>query len=131
LVAPIGEVVAAFAAGAGMVGNLVGGQAGGGESPLGPFEQRGGKVLVGQSQLAARGAGGKGGAGLDRQLIQRQVLAGEGQGLVELVLPGGEALPRAGIDQVEGIAREPLPREADGGDRLGAVVAASKEAQRR
>src|SRR5262249_56754291 len=73
----------------------------------------------------------EGGAGLDRQLIKREVRAGESQRFVEFVFPGGGALPGAGIYQVEGGAREDVASERDCGNRLVAIVTAAEKPQRR
>ena len=74
---------------------------------------------------------GKGGAGLDRQLVEREMLAGERQRLVELGVPSRDALARAGIDQVEREPREDVAGMLDRGDRLVAVVPPAQKAQRR
>src|SRR2546421_6841972 len=42
--------------------------------------------------------------------------------LAELVLPRRDALPGAGIDQVEGVSREDVTRERDCGDRFVSTV---------
>src|SRR6266404_6742640 len=128
LVAPIGEVVAALGAGLGVVGDLIARQSGRREATLRRLEQRRPGLLVSGENLAAGGTVAKGGAGLDRQLIEREMLASQAQRLVELGLPGGETLAGAGIDQVAGVAREAGAGEADRGDRLIAVVPAAEKA---
>src|SRR5439155_8136175 len=120
----------ALGAGPGMVGNLVRRQAGGRKTKLRRLEQRRPGLLVRGKNLAAGGAVAKGGAGLDRQLIEREMLAGEVQRLVELGLPRRDALARAGVDQVERGAREAGAGETDCRDRLIAIVPAAKEAER-
>ena len=69
LIAPIGEVVPAFGAGSGVVGDLVSRQPGGGEPFLRHLEERGRAVFLGQGEFAAPCECSEGGAGLDRQLI--------------------------------------------------------------
>ena len=77
-IAPIDEVVPALGARPGVVGDLVGRQAGGREPLLRQLEQRGGGVLVGRKRTRrAAGALAEGRVRLDRQLIERQMLAGE------------------------------------------------------
>ena len=131
LVAPIGEVVAALGAGAGVVRDLVGRQASGGESVLRRLEQRRGALLVGHDEITASRRSGECGAGFDGQLVERQMLASEREGLVELAPPSVDALAGAGVDQVE---REPGKSGGgllDRGDRLGAVVRPAEKAQGR
>ena len=82
--------MAALGAGAGVVRDLVGRKPGGGEAVLGRLEKRGGGVVVGRYEIAAPRQGGKGSAGFDRQLIEREMVAGEAQRLVEFAPPGGD-----------------------------------------
>src|SRR5437764_11475414 len=56
---------------------------------------------------------------------------GQAQRLAELVLPRRDALPGAGIDQVEGVSREDVTRERDCGDRFVSTVTAAEKPQRR
>src|SRR5690606_6045895 len=70
--APVDQVVPTFGAGAGMVGDFVGGEAGGGRHLLRQGVEVGGEVLIWQAaQEAAAVAIAKGGAILDGQLIER------------------------------------------------------------
>ncbi len=55
----------------------------GGEPALGRFEQQRSGFLVGRTSLAAGRQVGKGRARLDRQLIEREMFAGDVQRLVE------------------------------------------------
>src|SRR5205085_12668577 len=103
-VAPIGEVVPAFGAGSGVIGDFVGGQPASSEPFLRHLEQRSCALLVGQGEFAAPRERREGGTGLDRQLIEGQVFAGEGKRLVELAPPAGNALTGPCIEQIE---REP------------------------
>src|SRR5205823_11447176 len=76
LVAPVSQVVPTFGAGPGVVGDFIGRHPGSKEPPLGNFEQRGCRVFIGRESLTALGAVTEGGAGLDRQLIERQMRSG-------------------------------------------------------
>src|SRR5579885_2883674 len=129
-VAPIDEVVAALRAGAGVVRDLVGGQAGGGKALLRQLEEFAGKIVLRHGEIAAGIGRREGRARLDRELIERQVIAGERKGAVQLPPPGGDALSRPRIDEVEGEAREMLPRERERRQRLIEAVAAPEEGER-
>src|SRR6516225_2056195 len=131
LIAPIGEVVPAFGAWPGVIGDLVSRQPVSGEAVLRHLEQYDRDFLLGQHEFAEPHRGGEGGAGLDRQLVEREVLASESQRFVELALPGRDALARAGIDQIEREARKDLARMLDRGDCLVTAVAPAQQAQRR
>src|SRR5205823_2899058 len=120
-----------FGAGPRVVGNLVGRHASGGETLLRQLVHRGRSVLVSAEDLAARGAIAKGGAGLDRQLIKRNMRPGQAQRLAELVLPGRDALSGTRIDQVEGVSREGFGRQGNGSDRFVSTVTAAEKPQRR
>ena len=82
-VAPVSEVVAALGAGAGVVGDFVGGQAGGGGALLGQFEQARRGVGVERLEVALGDHRGEARAGLDRQLVEREMLGAERQRAVE------------------------------------------------
>ena len=123
-VTPIDEIVAAFGAGPGMVRDLIGRQPGRREPMLRQLEQRRGGVLVGRQRLAARGAIAEGGARLDRQLVERQMLAGERQRLAQLLVPGGERLAGPRIDQIERI-----PGKVSRARRI-AAIASSRSCRR-
>ena len=120
LVAPIGEVVPALGAGAGVVGDFVGREAGPSEAVLRRLEKLGGEVVVGHGDVAVRRPRRELRAGLDRQLVERQMRPGEGQRLVELRRPGVERLVGPRVDQVERNARE---MGAGEGDRRQGLVA--------
>src|SRR3546814_12066024 len=76
-------------------------------------------------------AGVEGGAALDGELVERQVVAGAVERPAELVAPGHRRLPGPGVDQVEGEAVEQLGGEIDRGERLRRAMAAAADAQRR
>lgn len=77
LVAPVGQVVAAFLAGAGMVAGLVGGQAGSGGQLPGQGKEVGRLVVVERGELAFADERGEAGAGLDGELVEREVAGSE------------------------------------------------------
>ena len=114
-----------------MVGDLIGRHASAGETPLRELVQRNRAVLIRAEDLAAFGAVAESGAGLDRQLIKREMRSGKAQCLIELVLPSRDALPGTCIDQVERVAREGVAGERDRGERLRAIMAPTKKLQRR
>jgi hypothetical protein len=86
--------------------------------------------LVRQGEDAAGMVGEEARAALDGELIEREVLADEAEGPLQLGRPGFDRLPWPGIDQVEGIAREVLAGRCDGGDRLVGRMLTAEEAQR-
>ena len=113
LIPPIDQIMAAGSPRPGVVGDFVGGQAGGREPRLGELEHRRRLVLGRQGEGAARMVGEEARAALDGELIERQVLAGQRQRPLELGRPGLRGLAGPGIDQVEGIAREMPARRGD------------------
>ena len=131
LIPPIDQIMAAGSPGTGVVGDFVGGQAGGRQSRLGELEHRRRLVLGRQGEGAARMVGEEARAALDGELIERQVLAGQRQRPLELGRPGLLGLAGPRIDQVEGIAREMPARRGDGVDRLVGGMLTAEEAQRR
>ena len=74
---PVGEVVAAFGAGSRVIGDLIGWEVCRGEPRLSDLVEICLSVLVGKREVATRIGCGKGGAGLDGELIDREMLAGE------------------------------------------------------
>ena len=70
------------------------------------------------------------GAPFDRQLVERQVFAGEGQRVLEFGRPGLGRLAGPGIDQVEGVAREMAARGIESGQRLVRRMLAAEELER-
>ena len=131
LVAPIDEIVPAFGPGPGVVGDLIGRQPGGRKPVLRRLEQCRRAFFIGQREFAAPSEGRKGGTGLDRQLVERQVLAGKGERLIELAAPDAKALAGAGVDQVEREPRKCRAGMVDRGDGLLSVMGAAQQAQGR
>ncbi len=84
---PIDKIVPAFAAGPGMIGNLVGGQAVGGANVLGGVEERPRGVFIGKLQFAGGMERRKRRVLLDGQLVERQMLAGFAQSACATRLP--------------------------------------------
>ena len=76
-IAPVDEVVPALGAGHGVVGNLVGRQAGRVADFLGDGIEIGGGVVVGHGQLAGLAQREEGRVRLDGELVERQVIGGE------------------------------------------------------
>ncbi len=91
-VPPIGQVVAALRAGAGVIGRLIGGQAGRGGHGAGRLEQVGGGVAIGDHQPPRLRLGREARARLDGQLVERQMLGAEREAARQLRLPIREAM---------------------------------------
>ena len=101
-VAPVDQVVAAVLAGPRVVGDLVGGRpAAASASPVASI-QRGRRVLVGQCERALGVQAEERRAGLDGELVEREMAEPFRREPVELGAPGGDGLPGPGVDQVEG-----------------------------
>src|SRR6185437_11337716 len=98
LIAPIDEVVPAFLPRPRVIGDLVGRQAGGGEGLLRCFVKRALRLVIRQTEIAARESRRESRAGLDGELIKREMVARHGQRGGELVAPRGERLARPRID---------------------------------
>ena len=69
-VAPVGQIVAALGAGAGVVGDFIGRDARGGGAGLGQFEQDCAGLGIERIELAFGDHRGEAGAGLDGQLVE-------------------------------------------------------------
>ena len=125
-VAPIDEVVAALAAGAGVVRDFVGRQ----PARLGHFprrlEQGEAQILVRQLELAGVAQAFENRVRLDGQLIERDVVAGIVERLGELAAPFRFALPRPAVNEIEAEARKQRSGELDRGQRLGGRMLASE-----
>ncbi len=100
-VAPVGEVVAALGAGPGVVADFVGRQAGGLGHLAGELEQVGGGSSSSGVKAPCRTIGGEARAGLDGQLVERQMPGAESQRARQLRLPMLGGLAGARVDQVE------------------------------
>ena len=92
-VAPVSEIVAALLAGPGVVGDFVGGQAGGRRSSPGSA-RRARRRRPGSAGTSSplRGHRGEARAGLDGQLVEREVAGAEGERAAELGPPRRSAL---------------------------------------
>ena len=82
--APVDEVMPAFAAGPGVIGNLVGRQAVRRANLQGGVVKLAAEIVVGNDELARGMERGKRRVLLDGQLIEREMVAGLGQGACEL-----------------------------------------------
>ena len=129
-VAPIGQVVAALLAGAGMVRNLIGGNPRRCGLRAGLFEQVGAVIRINLGQLALRHQRGKARPRFDRQLIQRQMPRPERKRAGKLGFPVGKRLARPGIDQVEAHPPEMALRGIERGQPLGHVMRAPQKMER-
>ena len=117
-VAPVEQVVPALLARPRVVGDLVGRQARRARSaPASPRRGRAPPRPRGPSSLPRGVKIGERRLGLDGELIEREMLAGERQGFAKLAPPRGNRLPRPRVDEVErealeGVARDPDRRRA-------------------
>ncbi len=89
-----------------MVGDLVGVEAGALQHVLGGLEEGRRQVRVGRRPAAAADRPVERRAGLDGQLVGRDVLGAQRQRLAELGAPGARRLAGTGVDQVDRQARE-------------------------
>ncbi len=129
---PVDEVVPrARRLAPGVVGDLVGGEAGRGQHLLGGVEQLRRQVLPRRDQGSPGHGPVEGGAGLDRQLIGRDMFGPERDGLGEFGRPGLGGLAGKGVDQVQGQAWKRLRRQLRSPPRLGGVMVAAQEPERR
>jgi hypothetical protein len=99
--APIDEIVPALGARPGMVGDFVGGKAGGGAHRLRRIPKQACGVFVGHGELAGRLQRVKRRVGLDRELVEREMFAGFVDRTLELGGPGLRRLPLPRVDEVE------------------------------
>ena len=129
-IAPIGQVVAAFRTGPGMVRDLVSGQAERIETLLRRLVERGGDLFLRRQGLSKPRQRVEMRPFLDGQLIERQMVGGEIDRLTQLRRPGFGRLTGPGIDQVEGAAREMLMRQIDGAARFRRRMFPAQEFQR-
>src|SRR5579859_3654869 len=86
-VAPIDEIVPALAARPRVVRDFIVGEAAACEALARRLVERAREIVVGQYEIAARMCRGKGGAGLDRQLIEGEMVSGEIERSIEFALP--------------------------------------------
>src|SRR5580704_3680469 len=111
--APVDEIMPAFAAGPRVVGNLVGRQAVRSANLQGGVVELAAEIFVGNDELSRGVERGERRVLLDGQLIEREMVAGFGQGASELGRPIFRVLARSGINQVERVAIENAARDAD------------------
>ena len=105
--APIDQIVArAGRRPLGVVGNLIGLEARRPENRLSRLVEVGGQVGPRRREGAPPDGAVEGGARLDGELVGRQVLGPQGDGLGELSGPGRRGLAGQGVDQVERETRE-------------------------
>ena len=100
-VAPVDEVVAAFAAGPGPVRNFVLLVARGGEQRLAALVHIGHCIVVGHGHEALLDPQPEGRVLLDDEGVAREVLGAEGDRALQRRLPTGQGLPRQAADEVE------------------------------
>ena len=117
-IAPVGEVVPAFAAWHSVVRHLVGSRPNRRCLLRGRLVQRRAGVLVRQHDVAAAVHRLELRARLDRELVERQMIRRQRECLAQLRPPGLERLAGPRIDQIERDAREYRPRRLQRGDRL-------------
>ena len=106
LVAPVSEVVPAFRARPGVVGDFVGGQAAGCRALLCQFEQACRSVCIERLELMLRNHRREPCARLDGQLIKRQMFCPEAKRPVQGLGPALFVIAGKGIDQVEADAAD-------------------------
>ena len=128
-IAPIGEVMSALGTRPRMVRHLIGRKPFARGDFLRRLIERGCMLVIGYDYLAGLVQAVKGRALLDRQLVERQMIDGIGDRLLELPLPGFHRLLGPCIDQVEGHARKDLTRETDGFERIRHVMQSAEKAQ--
>ena len=128
-VAPVDEIVPALGAGAGVIGDFVGRQAGRRRGVERRRIERDRRVLVGRDELAGAVERGEGRAVLDGELVEREVVGGERQRLAEFRRPALRGLAGTGIDQVEGETGEGRARRLDRLPRGRDVVQAPEGAE--
>ena len=116
--APVDEIVPAFGAGAGVVGDFVGGQARAAADLLRHVVERARERLVRRLELAGRVQAEERRAFLDRQLVEREMFGRFRDRELQLAGPASRRLVGAGVDQVERIALERAARDRDRGQRL-------------
>src|SRR5262249_51601715 len=129
-VAPICEVVPGFVAAARMVGYLIGGKAFPLQPCQRPFEELRLQRFLGQREIATRDALLEHRAGLDGELIERDMACGEAERRLELRLPFRQRLLRPRIDKIEGEAVEGVARNLERAQGFRRIVLAPEEAER-
>ena len=129
---PVDQVVTrAGRAPASKVGDLVGLEPSGGQSVDGRVVEGDGGFRLRRLEEAATGGACERRAGLKGELVRGQVLRPDVRRLVERGSPTLRRLARQGVDQVERHPRRGGERQIDGPARLGRIVVALQEAERR
>ncbi len=128
--APVDQIVPAFRAGAGVIGNLVGRQAMRRADLLGDIVELARQRLVGRLQLAGGVQAEERRALLDGELVERQMFGGFRDRVLQFGGPHLRGLARAGIDQVERIAVEGLAGDRHRIERLARGVQPAQRLQR-
>ena len=128
---PVDEVVPAFGAATGVVGDFIGVEAVLAADVLRDVVERARQCLVRRLELAGGMQTEKRRAFLDRQLIERKVLGGFCDREFQFAGPGLGGLIGAGIDQIEGIALERTARDRNRVQRLTRAMQTPEHLQRR
>src|SRR5262249_43489522 len=129
--APVDQIVPAFAAGARVIGNFVGWQAMRGADLLRRVVEDACGVLVRRLELAGGVERRERRLRLDRELIERHVLAGFSQRAAQFARPLVRCLPRPRVNQIERIAVENRARDAHRIERFARGMSAAERRQRR
>ena len=129
-IAPIGQIMAAFLAGAGVIAGFIGRQTGLFRAVLRACEELRSQIVVHRRKFAAAHIAREARALLDRQLIERQMPGAETERAIQLGLPGVQRLTGQGVDQIEADAIELLLRGIEGGQPFGDVMRPPEELQR-
>ena len=131
LVAPVGEIMPAFVAWPGVVGDFVGEQAvTGGRFRRGVIKGRS-SIFIRQNDVAAPMQSFIGRPRLDGELVEGEMVGCQRESAIQLLLPVSQRLVGAGVDQVEGQPRENPARQFERVDCLARTMATAKVLQRR
>jgi len=130
LAAPVNQIMFAFGAGPGVIGNLVRRQSVSGADLLRDIIQRARGRLVRRFQFARGMQAEERRLRLDRELIERQMLGGFRDREVQLIRPHLRRLAGAGINQVERITIKGGAGDRDRVERLARGVQTSQRFQR-
>ena len=111
-IAPVDEIMPAFGAGARMVRDLIGGQARRVHHLLRRVPEIAAKIRAGNGEFSGCAEALEHRAGLDGELVKREMIACERKRAGKLGAPFGDALARPRIDQIERDALENPAGEA-------------------
>ena len=129
-IAPVGEVVAALLAGAGVVADLVGGKACCAGALAGEREEIARRIVVERGEPALAHEGGKARARLDGELVEREVAGPQRQRARQFGVPAFRRVAGAGVDEVETDPREMALGDIERGEPLGGIVEAAQKMER-